>query len=174
MITNRKLLTAVLLTAALGFTAYVEATTPDTPPGADARTSTRAMAPERWQGGHFGPHAGFGHVLGKLTLTAEQKAQVKALYEQAKPQLHAMREQARASHELLESTPPTDPGYAAAITAAKANAANRIQYASDLRSKIYALLTPAQQAQIPGILATEKSAHEARKAVWRAKHASGP
>ncbi len=64
-------------------------------------------------------------------------------------------------------TPPTDPTYAGQLAFAKSNAAEQIQLMSDLWSQIYAKLTPDQRAQIPGIVATERTKRDARRDSWR-------
>ena len=162
----RTILPAVVLTAALGVAAYVHATTTDTAAG--------TVAGHPWAG-HHGHHGGFDggfrHALGQLSLSADQKTQVESIYAQARPQLRSSRAASRATRELLASMAPTDPNYAATLATAKANAASHVQMESDVRSQIYAVLTPAQQAQIPGIIAAARSAREARKAAWQVQHA---
>lgn len=58
----------------------------------------------------------------------------------------------------------------ALVQTAKSNAAARVQLHADLWTQICGVLTPAQQARIPGILAAEKSARAAHEAVWKAHH----
>ena len=174
MNTFRRVFPAVILATALGVTAYVEAATSGTPN--DTTNSVTNGAPSgpgghAWRGGHGG-HDSFHQVLRQLNLSADQMTQIKSIYAQAKPQWQSMSTAGRSTDELLATTAPTDPNYATALATAKANAVSRVQLASDLRSQIYAVLTPAQQAQIPGILAAEKSARDARKAAWQARHAA--
>jgi Spy/CpxP family protein refolding chaperone len=57
---------------------------------------------------------------------------------------------------------PGDPGHQAAVQAAKARAAERIDHFSEVQQQVYALLTPAQQAKLPQVLAEvqkERAAH---------------
>jgi periplasmic protein CpxP/Spy len=124
---------------------------------------------------HWGHHRGasFMHVLRKLNLTPEQKTQVHAIFAQAKPQLDAMRGSARDNHTALTAAAPTDAKYPELIANEQTNAIARIQKMSDLKTQVYAVLTPAQQAQIPGLLAAERAAHESRAAAWRASHQQG-
>jgi Spy/CpxP family protein refolding chaperone len=114
----------------------------------------------------FGPM----HVLHKLNLTAEQKTQVKSIMEQARAQSKTVMASERANHEALASTPPTDSNYPALLATAKTNAANRTQRMSELWEQVYGVLTPAQKAQIPTLLAAEKQQMEARRAAWQASH----
>ncbi len=103
-------------------------------------------------------------TLDKLDLTAEQSAQVKAIFDAARPQMQAVRESDRASRELLETMPPTDPGYAGLVASAKSNAGEQIQLMSDIWAKVYEKLTPDQRARIPGIVAAERAERDAHRA----------
>ena len=69
----------------------------------------------------------------------------------------------------LAAGSPNDPGYPALLATAKANAAALIQFESDLRTQVYAVLTAAQTARIPAIVAADRAAQEARTAEWRSK-----
>jgi Spy/CpxP family protein refolding chaperone len=110
-------------------------------------------------------------VLRQLNLTPEQQIQIKAIFTQARPQMQALRTSLRSNHEALTATSPNDPSYPALLAAEKANGITRIQAASDLKTQIYAVLTPAQQAQIPAILAADRAARDARIAARRAQNA---
>ena len=135
---------------------------------AQATTGAATAAPS----GHHWRHRQFGpmHVLHKLNLTAEQETQIKSIIEQARAQAKTEMESEHANHESLASTAPTDANYPALLAAAKTNAANRVQRMSEVWEQAYAVLTPAQKAQIPAILAAEKQQMEARKAAWQASH----
>ncbi len=101
-------------------------------------------------------------TLDQLDLTAEQSAQVQAIFDEARPQMHAVRQSERASREQLETTPPTDPGYAGLVATAKANAAEKIQLMSDLWVQVYGKLTPDQRTRIPGIVAAQRADRDSR------------
>jgi Spy/CpxP family protein refolding chaperone len=101
------------------------------------------------------------HLMHKLNLTADQKTQIKSIVMQGKSQREAAFAAAQANREALAATAPTDPKFAALIEQAKTNAAARIQERSDTWAKIYAVLTPEQRAQVPGIVAAEKGADDA-------------
>jgi Spy/CpxP family protein refolding chaperone len=153
------------LTAALGGVAIAStATQPATNPQ-DTGSFRHEM-----RGGPGGPDRAVHRVLSQLDLTAEQKAQVRAIFDQAKPQLHATHQSGRATRDQLEVTPPTDPAYAGMLASAKSNAADQIQLMSDLWTQVYAKLTPDQRARIPGIVAAERAERDARRASWKPKH----
>jgi Spy/CpxP family protein refolding chaperone len=118
-----------------------------------------------------GPDRAVRRVLSQLDLTTEQKVQVRAIFDQAKPQLQATHQSGRAIRDQLEVTPPTDPGYAGMLASAKSNAADQIQLMSDLWTQVYAKLTPDQRARIPGLVAAERADRDARRAHWRSKDA---
>lgn len=151
----RNIFSAACISTLAGI-AIATAATPTVPaaPGATADT-----APMR-QGRHEGrgaPDGAMRQVLDQLDLTAEQKAQVKAIFVSAKPQLQAVRESGRANREQLEVTPPTDAGYAGLVATAKTNAGEKIQLMSDLWVQVYATLTPEQRDRVPGIVAAQRA-----------------
>lgn len=140
---------------------------------ADTPAAPAAASPSTHAGHRGGRHGhGFEHLLHQLDLTADQQAQVQSIYAQARPRLQALHETGRATHEALEATAPTDPGYAALLVAAKSGATDRVQLESDLWTQIYAVLTPEQQARIPALLAAERAAHAARRAAWQGGRAA--
>lgn len=159
MSTTRLLLPIAVLAAAFGSATYA-----DTVPAPDAAVSG-APAGSPWHG-----RQGFLHALRQLNLSADQKTQVRSIFAQAKPQLRALRTNLRSTHDLLAVTPPTDAGYATLLAAAQSGAAARVQVRSDIWSQIYMILTPAQQAAIPGILAAENAKRDARRAAWLQQH----
>jgi hypothetical protein len=81
-----------------------------------------------------------------------------------------LRTNLRSTHELLAATAPTDAGYPTLLAAAQSGAAALVQLRSDIWSQIYPILTPAQQAAIPGILAADNTKRDARRAAWRLAH----
>ena len=159
MITVRKLLPALLLTTGLvGACAYAEAQ-----PADDAGALVA--------GGHGHHHGGpFMHVLKQLNLTAGQQTQLKSIWAQARTQHQSLHESMRANHESLMAADPSDANYPALLATEKANAAARVQMMSDIKSQVYAVLTPEQRAQIPALLASEQSARAAKFAQWHGQH----
>ncbi|HEX9138870.1 MAG TPA: Spy/CpxP family protein refolding chaperone [Steroidobacteraceae bacterium] len=122
----------------------------------DSAAAPAASAP--WSGEEFNHRAAFMHLMHKLNLSTDQKTQIKSILKQGKSQREAALAAAQANREALAAIAPTDPKFAALIEQAKSNAVARIQERSETWAKIYAILTPEQQAQIPGIVAAEKSA----------------
>jgi Spy/CpxP family protein refolding chaperone len=155
----------VSLTAALGSAAIAANATP---PATANDASNHASMRHDWHGGHF--DGGFHRVLDQLSLTAEQKTQIHAIVDQAKPQMQAVHESGRANREQLAVTPPTDAAYAGLLASAKSNAAEQIQLMSDLWTQIYAKLTPEQRGRIPGLVAAERAERDARKESWKEQH----
>ena len=157
----RQILPATLVAAMFATAAYAES-----PPPVDVATAPAA-------GAHFhGRQGGFGHVLRQLNLTPEQKTQVQSIFAQAKPQLQALRSNSRANREQLATVSPNDPGYAALVATEQSAAAARVKMRTDLWGQVYAVLTPAQQAAIPGIVAAEKAKWAARRAAWQQQHSA--
>ena len=74
----------------------------------------------------------------------------------------------RSDRLSLAKAAPTDPNYPSLLAAVKADATARIQQGADIRQQIYAVLTPAQQAQIPQIIDTQQAKWETRKAQRKA------
>ncbi len=149
MTSKRKVLAAMIvaggtLLAAAGFSTAGAAD--DSAPG------TPAAAP----GGHhpWGPHHawGPGHLYSKLGLTAEQEASIKAVWTAAKPQMQSMHEQMKANHQKLQQTKPDDPNYSnvvAEVAQSEATlASQRTSQMAEIRAQMYAVLTPAQKAQL--------------------------
>ncbi len=96
-----------------------------------------------------GTQTPFLSALRQLDLTADQKSQ-----------LHTIVAQARASHatspaadDFAAMGDPGNPGHAAAVQAAEQRAAHAVQERSELDARVYELLTPAQKAALPGVLA---------------------
>jgi Spy/CpxP family protein refolding chaperone len=106
-----------------------------------------------------GPHRdhgwGPGHMYGKLGLTAEQQASIKAIFTAAKPQMQSLHQQMRANHLKLQGVTPDDPNYASVVAeVAAANASLASQATSqraELRAQAYAVLTPAQKTQLASL-----------------------
>jgi protein CpxP len=166
MIAFRHAFSAFCLAAGLiGAAAYADTAAPATPSGtADGQGS------HRWHAGHQRGSSEFRRVLRQLNLTPEQQIQIKAIFTQARPQMQALRTSLRSNHEALAAASPNDPNYPALLATEKMNGITRIQAASDLKTQIYAVLTPAQQAQIPAILAADRAASDARIAARRAQN----
>jgi periplasmic protein CpxP/Spy len=118
--------------------------------------------------GHFRHRAPFAHLLHKLNLSAQQKSQVRALVAQNRSERASLRSSMGTNRAALESTSPSDSSYANLVATAQANASAAVQARANLWSQIYAVLTPDQKAQIPGIVAAQQS----RRAEWQAQHSN--
>ncbi len=150
---------ALLLTAAIGTPALAAPG-----PGPAGPPQDGMGHPSDW---HPGPGAGLNRILGQLDLTADQRQQLKEIFEKARPKMQALGERARANREQLMLTAPTDRAYAALLATAKSNAAEAIQQMSDLWTQAYAVLTPQQRAKIPEVIASEKARADARRQAWK-------
>jgi Spy/CpxP family protein refolding chaperone len=124
----------------------------------NAATSTDPSSPPA-TGHHFhhGPAGHFMHVLKQLNLSAEQKTQIKSIFDTAKPQFKALHESMRSNHDALLAATPSDADYPALIATEKANQAKMIDQMSAVKTQIYAVLTAAQIKQIPQIVAADKA-----------------
>lgn len=137
-----------------------------------------AIASAQDGGPHGGFHGGHGHgafeAYSKLNLTDAQKASIKQIMQTAFSQGKAQRQALRQQREAFEQMAPNASGYQAAATAlAQAEGAAttaRVQQRAAVRAQIYAILTPAQQAQ----LATLKAQREARREQWQQFKAQHP
>jgi protein CpxP len=100
-------------------------------------------------------------------LNAEQQASIKAIMTAAKPQMKSMHDQMRANHLKLMQTKPDDPNYGNVVAeVAQSNAALASQHtahAAELRTQMYAVLTPAQKTQLTAL-----------EAEWAANPHHGP
>ncbi|MBS0388494.1 MAG: Spy/CpxP family protein refolding chaperone [Proteobacteria bacterium] len=101
--------------------------------------------------GHM-PMAGAGlmGVLGQLELTPAQKEQIHGIMQAEHAQMRSDRQREIADLPALGN--PGDPQHAAAVQSAQKRAADRVQQRNNVDQQIYAILTPAQQAQLPKLL----------------------
>jgi Spy/CpxP family protein refolding chaperone len=110
------------------------------------------------------------HVLHQLNLTADQKTKIHSIYEAGRPHMESLGKSTRSHMEALMTTPPGDATYAALVEAAQSNATAHIKLISDTQSQIYGVLTPDQQAKIPGIVASMNAKREVARQKWQAAH----
>ena len=109
----------------------------------------------------------FMMAVHQLDLTVDQKARIKGLMDAAHQQHQGMMPGDGSMFVALGN--PGDPGYAAAVANAKSKVADLIQAHSDLDVQIYALLTDAQKAQLPTVLAQMQAKFQAHRAEWQNK-----
>jgi len=112
-----------------------------------AAPTTTAGAPPPGPHGH-GPWG----IYGKLNLSSEQQASIKAIFTAAKPQMQSLHAQAKANHLKLAQTTPDDPNYANIVAeVAQANAtlaSQRTTQGAELKAQIYGVLTATQKTQL--------------------------
>ena len=172
---NRNVGLLVLAVASIGGAAGVA----DAQSTAPATATTTTAAPAH--GGHmWHRHHGGGLLVGmtlratkQLNLTADQQASIKSILTTARAQAKAAHASGQAPVDMAVLGNPGDPNYATALQSAKTLAATHIQSQSELQSQIYNVLTAAQKAQLPTVLATMKAQAQQRRAVWEQRHETG-
>lgn len=126
-----------------------------------------------------GPH-GHGHehgqlmALRKLDLSGAQRASVRQIMQTQFASHKAARQALARQRMAFESMTPEQVGYqaaAASLAQAEGDATRaRVQQQANVRAQVYAILTPAQKAQ----LATLQAQRQTRRQQWqqfRAEHA---
>ncbi len=114
-------------------------------------------------------------ATGQLDLTADQRTSLQNILKSARPtRPHGAQPGTRPANEpqrpgMSVLGNPGDPGYAAAVQRAEAEASGRIQKQSELAGKIYAVLTPAQQKKLPTVLASMQSRGQGRGGRWQGR-----
>ncbi len=103
--------------------------------------------------------AGHGHdgmLFRGLNLTPEQHQKIRIIIMSAR--LDAMKQAAtHKPDDMAALMNPGDPGYKAAVEAAKKRAVDRIQRMSDVKLQIYNVLTPEQKAELSKRIADLKA-----------------
>ncbi|MGH8336639.1 MAG: Spy/CpxP family protein refolding chaperone [Gammaproteobacteria bacterium] len=136
---------------------------------------TVAVAAPVGAGGWHGDH-GHGQMmmLGKLNLSDAQRASIKQIVSSSREQNKPARQALRQQRAAFEAMTPNHAGYEAAtvlLAQAEGHATQeRVEQMANLRAQIYAVLTPAQQAQ----MATLKAQAQARRQQWQAFKAQNP
>jgi protein CpxP len=172
---NRNVGLLVLAVASIGSAAGVAYAQTAAAPATTTTTTAPAHGGHKWHGHHGG---GFLvgmtlHATKKLNLTADQQASIKTILTTARTQAKAAHAAGQSPVDMTALANPGDPNYATALQSAKSLAATRIQNESELQSQIYNVLTAAQKAQLPAVLATMKAQAQQRRAVWEQRHAAG-
>ena len=134
-------LAAVAVTALLG---VVDA------PALAAQAGPGRPRGAQWGMGGAGP--GLERIAQQLSLTDAQKASIRDVVRQSRQA--AQGNGGGTPPNMAALLIPTDPNHAAAVAAAKQRAADRVQQMVDTQAKIYALLTPEQQAQLANLIAS--------------------
>jgi periplasmic protein CpxP/Spy len=160
MKSNRNLLTATLLVAG----ALVASAAGVSVASAADDTTTTTAPPPAGHGPHgWHHHGGPMHLLSKLNLSADQKAQVKTIMTAARPQMESLHQQMHANMLKLQQTAPTDPNYTT-ITSQVSQAHGSLQAQmltqhAEIRAEVFKVLTPAQQTQLT-TLEAQMQAHK--------------
>ncbi len=152
---------ALLLAAtAARFAAAADPPPPPPPPGEHGP----------WHGPEHGPGMmpGLGeammieHLSEKLGLTPAQRDAVHKAVDEARPGFESLHKQMRKDVEKLARTRPDDPGYQALVASASQSASQTagqiVLQASQLRSRVFGVLTPEQRDQVAKLQAE----HQAR------------
>ncbi len=133
-----------------------------------AQTTDGASAPPppAWHAHGGGAHGagmegGMLQVLHELNLSDAQKQQIRTITSNARAQWRSQSGAAPTDIQALGN--PADPNHAAAVQAAQARAAQRVQNWSEVEQQVYAVLSPAQQAQLPQLLAELQSKRAAQR-----------
>lgn len=127
-------------------------------------------------GRHFGDHGhhGMHEAFAKLNLTDAQKASIKQITQASREQNKGQWQALRTQREAFEQMTPDQVGYQAAaarLAQVEGQATQaRIEQRAKVKAQIYAVLTPAQKAQ----LATMRSEREARREQWKEFRKSHP
>lgn len=118
----------------------------------------------RWHRHHHRHHPGGPGLLGnlrELDLTEAQRETIHTIMEGARDQWQKPGGTGPGENPMAALENPGDPGYAAAVQAAKQRAAERIQTMSDLQLKVYDVLTAQQKDAYSKLLADQKARWEA-------------
>ena len=101
---------------------------------------------------------GFMAALRQLNLSDAQKQSIRSILATARSSMQPPQQTADTAMQAFESTVPDDPNYpqvvANAIRESQQMAQRRIQRLSDIRTQLYAVLSPDQKTQLPALLAT--------------------
>jgi Spy/CpxP family protein refolding chaperone len=142
-----------------------------------AITGTAFAAAGSHDGGrHFGGHGhhGMHDAFAKLNLTDAQKASIKQIVQTSRGENRDQWKALRTQREAFEQMTPDQVGYQAAaarLAQAEGQATQaRVEQRAKVQAQIYAVLTPAQKAQ----LATMRAQREARREQWKEFRQSHP
>ena len=169
---NRTLGVLIVATAAVsGGVAMAAATSSTAAPAATTTTTTPAPGGKHWHHHHGGMLVGgLLRATKQLNLTEQQQTTIKGIMTTARAQHQAQAAAAGANGMDTAILNPGDANYATALQTAKSRFEARMAAESQLQSQIYDVLTPAQKAQLPTVLASMKAQAQQRRAAWQAQH----
>ena len=111
--------------------------------------------------GHGGPDGGFHHLLKQLDLSADQKTQVKAIWEKEKPAMQPLMQQMHQAHQAmktLETSGPFDEAKTRALATQNSQTMIEVEVAhARIKSEIMQILTADQKAKLAQIEANHES-----------------
>jgi len=117
-----------------------------------------------------GPGGPFMRAIEDLKLTPEQREAMKAVGERFSARGTELRQRGEAIAEAMRVAEPGTPGYASATDKAGADAAglaaDTVRLAADLRSELWAILTPEQREQLRQRTAQQRKGWDE----WRERH----
>ncbi len=137
--------------------------------GAADATAIAPAGNQHWgHGRRGGPMVGMLlRAARRLDLTPDQQSTIRAILHDARPP-HAAEAEGLPDPAVLGN--PGDPNYPAALQAARAWGETRFQKEVELQSQIYNVLTPAQKAKLPEVLAAMKAQAQQHRARWLQQH----
>ncbi|MDE1894276.1 MAG: Spy/CpxP family protein refolding chaperone [Xanthomonadaceae bacterium] len=123
-------------------------------------------------------HGHHGHdrmmMMHKLNLTEAQKASIRQIIRSHRSQNKTARQALQQQRQAFEAMTPGSAGYQAAadsLAQASARATQaRVEQMANVRARVYAVLTPTQQAQA----ATLRAQAQARRQKWQQFKAQNP
>jgi protein CpxP len=111
--------------------------------------------------GHGGPGGGFHHMLKQLDLSADQKTQVKAIWEKEKPAMQPLMQQMQQNHQAmkaLEASGPFDETKTRALVTQNSQTMIEVEVAhARIKSEIMQILTADQKAKLAQLEASHES-----------------
>jgi Spy/CpxP family protein refolding chaperone len=88
----------------------------------------------------------------ELGLSTEQRQTIRGFFESAQPGFRSLHEQMRANTRLMLNTQPDDPKYQSVVQQVSQSSAELAQQmvlqSSQLRTQVYAVLTPEQKTKL--------------------------
>lgn len=110
------------------------------------------FGPGAFPGGPGDPTMMLEHIADHLDLTDAQRDSVENILQAAKPEIEALREQANANREAIESLDPADPAYDTVLNnIALSNgelATSATLLVTSVRNQVHAVLTDEQIAKL--------------------------
>ena len=117
------------------------------------------------------PQQLLGQVANRLGLTVEQRRTINGYFAEARPPFEQLHSQLAANAELLAGTRPDDPSYARIVTnvsqSAGEIATQLVLQGSQLRSRVFGVLTDEQKARLVQLQLQMQGGLEQRRAALR-------